>query len=101
VSLGPQSSEDLELLRQIGASATAAPVLLIGGAAFDLALGVLTLLPRRRQSLWTVQIVLVLLYTAIISVFLPGLWLEPFGPVAKNVPILALLLMLWQLEERR
>jgi hypothetical protein len=43
----------------------------------------------------------VLAYTAIISVFLPDLWLEPFGPVAKNVPILAVLLLLRHLEERR
>jgi hypothetical protein len=101
VSLGPQSTESLELLRKIGASATTAPILLIGAALFDLVLGVLTLLPRRPPLLWTAQILLVLLYTAIISVFLPALWLEPFGPVAKNVPILVVLWLLRQLEERR
>ena len=101
VSLGPQSGEGLELLRQIGVPAAAAPMLLIGAAIFDLALGVLTLLPRRPRLLWTAQILLVLLYTAIISVFLPEQWLEPFGPVAKNVPILVVLLLLRQLDERR
>jgi uncharacterized protein YbjT (DUF2867 family) len=101
VSLGPQSGESLELLRRIGASATSAPVLLIGAAILDIALGVLTLWPRRIPMLWTAQILLVLLYTAIISVLLPQLWLEPFGPVAKNVPILAVLLLLRHLEERR
>jgi hypothetical protein len=53
---------------------------------------VLTLLPRPR-ALWTLQIAVVLVYTLIISAFMPQLWLEPFGPVAKNVPILALLLL--------
>jgi uncharacterized protein YbjT (DUF2867 family) len=101
VSLGPQSDESLDLLRQIGASATVAPVLLVGAAIFDIALGVLTLLPRRVPLLFTSQILLVLLYTAIISIFLPELWLEPFGPVAKNVPILVLLLLLRHLEARR
>ena len=101
VSLGPLSGESMDLLRQIGASAAAAPVLLFGAAIFDISLGVLTLLPRRSPLLWTVQILLVLLYTAIISVFLPELWLEPFGPVAKNLPILMLLLLLRHLEERR
>ena len=101
VSLGPQSGESLELLRQIGVSAAAAPVLLTGAAIFDIALGVLTLLPHRVPLLWTAQILLVLVYTAIISVFLPELWLEPFGPVAKNVPILVTLLLLRHLEERR
>jgi nucleoside-diphosphate-sugar epimerase len=101
VSLGPHSGDSLELLRQIGAPAALVPVLLVGAAIFDLLLGVLTLWPRRNPVLWTAQILLVLLYTAIISVFLPELWLEPFGPVAKNVPILALLLLLQQVEDRR
>jgi uncharacterized protein YbjT (DUF2867 family) len=101
VSLGPQAEEGLELLRQIGASAATAPVLLVGAAILDIALGVLTLLPRRIPHLWTAQIALVLFYTVIISVFLPVLWLEPFGPVAKNVPILVVLLLLRHLEERR
>jgi uncharacterized membrane protein YphA (DoxX/SURF4 family) len=101
VSLGPRSADGLELLRQIGAPATMAPLLLTGAAILDIALGILILLPRRTPLLWSAQILLVLSYTAIISVFLPGLWLEPFGPVAKNVPILVLLLLLRQMEERR
>ncbi|HEU5136473.1 MAG TPA: SDR family oxidoreductase [Steroidobacteraceae bacterium] len=101
VSLGPQSGESLELLRRIGASAAVAPLLLVGAASLDIALGILTLLPRRIPMLWNAQILLVLLYTAIISVFLPELWLEPFGPVAKNVPILAMLLLLRQHEGHR
>jgi nucleoside-diphosphate-sugar epimerase len=101
VSLGPRSADGLDLLRRVGVSATLAPVLLTGAAVLDIALGILTLLPRRRPLLWTAQILLVLSYTAIISVFLPALWLEPFGPVAKNVPILVVLLLLRQIEERR
>ena len=102
VSLLPHSTgASLDLLRHIGVPASLAPVLLIGAAVVDIALGLLTLLPRRVPFLWTAQILLVLVYTTIISVFLPQLWLEPFGPVVKNVPILALLLLLRQLETRR
>lgn len=91
----------LELLRTIGVPATLAPVLLFGAAVLDGALGVLTLLPRRHRLLLDAQISLVLIYTLIISARLPHLWLEPFGPVAKNLPILALLLLLRELENRR
>jgi nucleoside-diphosphate-sugar epimerase len=102
VSLDPRSvDQSLELLKQIGISQAMAPLLLTGAAVLDIALGVFTLLPRRIPFLWTAQILLVLLYTTIISVFLPGLWLEPFGPVAKNVPILVMLLLLKYLEDRR
>ena len=102
VSLGPYPVQDsLALLRSIGVSPALAPLLLFGSAALDLLLGLLTLLPRRPRGLWSAQIALVLVYTLIITVELPHLWLEPFGPIAKNLPILALLLLLQQLEERR
>jgi hypothetical protein len=50
--------------------------------------------------LWRTQIALVLGYTALISLFLPELWLHPFGPVLKNLPILAALALLHELAER-
>lgn len=101
VSLGPRSAEGLALLRQIGAPVAAAPVLLVGASMLDIALGVFTLWPRRPPSLWTAQFLLVALYTAIISVFLPQLWLDPLGPVVKNLPILAVLLLLRHLDQNR
>ena len=102
VSLQPYStSSSLNLMRHIGVPASLAPMVLIGAAVLDIALGLLTLLPRRVPFLWGAQILLVSIYTAIISVFLPELWLEPFGPVVKNVPILALLLLLNSMEVRR
>ena len=102
VALGPYPVQDsLALLRTIGVSAALAPVLLFGSAALDLLLGLLTLLPRRPPGLWSIQIALIVVYTLIITFTLPQLWLEPFGPVVKNLPILALLVLLQQLEERR
>jgi uncharacterized protein YbjT (DUF2867 family) len=102
VSAGPYPVEaSIQLLRDIGASASLAPLLLVGAISIDLAFGVLTLLPRRARWLWPLQIAVVCVYTAILSWRLPELWLEPFGPVAKNIPILILLFLLWQLEKRR
>jgi uncharacterized protein YbjT (DUF2867 family) len=102
VSLGPYPvAQSLALLASIGVPAALGPLLLYGASAIDIAFGVLILLPRRPAWLWSAQIALVLVYTAIISWRLPALWLEPFGPVAKNLPILALLLLLKQLEARR
>jgi uncharacterized protein YbjT (DUF2867 family)/uncharacterized membrane protein YphA (DoxX/SURF4 family) len=94
-----QASE--ALLRSIGIPASLAPALLWIAVAIDLLLGLLTLLPRRPRWLWSAQILVVLGYTAILTWRLPALWLEPFGPVAKNLPILALLVLLRQLDTRR
>jgi uncharacterized protein YbjT (DUF2867 family)/uncharacterized membrane protein YphA (DoxX/SURF4 family) len=102
VSLGPYPvAESLALLTRIGVPAALAPLLLYGASAVDIAFGILILLPRRPAWLWSAQIAIVLVYTAILTWRLPALWLEPFGPVAKNLPILALLLLLKQLEARR
>jgi uncharacterized protein YbjT (DUF2867 family) len=102
VSLGLYPVESsIALLTSIGVPAALAPLMLMGAAGLDLALGVWTLLPWRPRGLWTAQILLVLVYTAIITFLLPHLWLEPFGPVAKNLPVLALLLLLRQIEARR
>jgi hypothetical protein len=50
--------------------------------------------------LWRFQIALIIGYTLIISVALPEFWLHPFGPVLKNVPLLAAILALHELERR-
>jgi hypothetical protein len=102
VSLGLYpTSESLRLLTAVGIPSTLAPVALTGAALLDIALGVLALWPRAPRWIWTAQILLVVAYTAILTVKLPQLWLEPFGPVAKNLPILALLLLMQQLARRR
>jgi uncharacterized protein YbjT (DUF2867 family)/uncharacterized membrane protein YphA (DoxX/SURF4 family) len=102
VSLGLYPIEaSLELLVTIGVPASLAPAMLAGAALLDIVLGVLTLWPRAPRWLWTAQIALVTVYTLIITLKLPHLWLEPFGPVAKNLPILALLVLMRQLAVRR
>jgi uncharacterized protein YbjT (DUF2867 family) len=102
VSMGLYPVDDsLRLLRDIGVTPALAPILLMGAIAIDLAFGILTLLPKRHRWLWTAQIAVVITYTLIISWRLPELWLEPFGPVAKNLPILVMLLLLQQFERRR
>ena len=101
VSLGPfPVQESIALLGRVGLAGVLASAALYGAAALDIALGVATFLTKR-SWLWRAQIALVLGYTALITAFLPELWLHPFGPVLKNLPILAALVLLHGLEERR
>ena len=101
LSLGiyPQE-ESLAMLAQVGLHGTAAVTVLYGAALLDCAFGIATLLLPSR-ILWRAQMVLILGYTIIITLFLPGYWLHPFGPVLKNIPILVLLLVLDASEQRR
>ena len=50
--------------------------------------------------LWRAQIGLVAAYSAIIALWLPEWWLHPFGPLVKNIPLLAVLVLLHEMEER-
>lgn len=90
------------LLARAGVPAALQPAALWAAAGLDLLLGLLTLAPlRARRWLWAAQAGLILAYSAVITLRLPEFWLHPYGPMTKNLPLLALLLLLWQLEPRR
>jgi uncharacterized membrane protein YphA (DoxX/SURF4 family) len=88
------------LLASAGLHGAVADVALYAGAALDLALGIAMLLPRTRRAACLAAIALILGYTAIISIALPAYWLHPFGPVLKNLPIVAALVLLHALDRR-
>lgn len=91
--------DSLALLAATGLEGAAAEAALYGGAVLDLALGLALLGPRRlRRPAYAAAALLILGYTAIITFALPGFWLHPFGPVLKNLPILALLWLLHELD---
>jgi hypothetical protein len=92
--------ESLALLARVGLAGKAALVTLYGAAALDIVLGLATLFFPRRW-IWRFQIVLVLGYSAVIAFWLPELWLHPFGPVLKNLPMLAGLVLLHELNRAR
>jgi len=93
--------DSYRMLAASGVPPWLAPLALYGAAAIDLLLGFLTLALPRRRLLWQVQFLLVLAYTAIIAVRLPEFLSHPFGPIVKNLPILAVLWLLAELAPRQ
>lgn len=93
------------LLARVGAPAPLRPLLLYGAAALDLLLGAFSCWwPARfgpRARLWVAQIALIVLYTLLISWRLPEFWLHPYGPLSKNVPMIAVLVCLLQFDRVR
>lgn len=101
VSLGLYPTRDsYELLARVGISGALAPVMLYGAAVLDLLVGFATLLLSRRRWLWLLQIVVIAGYTVIISFKLPEFWLHPYGPLSKNLVMLAAIYLLYTLEAR-
>ena len=91
--------ESYILLARVGITGALAPVALYGAAALDIAFGLGTLFLRDRRLLWIAQASLIGIYTLTITFFLPEFWLHPFGPLIKNLPILAAILLLYELEK--
>lgn len=96
--LHPQA-QSLALLARVGLHGTAALTTLYAASALDLAFGLATIF-RPGKRLWFAQIALIVGYTAIIALALPELLTDPFGSILKNLPILALLLVLLSEEVR-
>lgn len=99
VSLGLYPVQDsLALLAEAAVPAAYAPAALYGAAALDIVLGLLTLSPWRGRWLWGIQAAVILAYTAILTWQLPEFWLHPFGPLAKNLPLLAVIWFLYETD---
>lgn len=89
-----------DLLARTGIPPSLQPLMLYGAAGFDLLLGLgIAFLPRRRL-LWLAQLGLIGFYTIVIAWKLPEFLLHPYGPLTKNLPMLAAIWLLYELEEQ-
>lgn len=93
--------QSLSLLARLGLVGWPASLALYGAAGLDLLLGLGVLLFHRRRWLWLIQFVLIAGYSLAIAVALPEFLLHPFGPVLKNVGLLAMILVLHETERKR
>nr|WP_175025038.1 SDR family oxidoreductase [Burkholderia aenigmatica] len=89
----------LALLAPAHLTGLPALIALYAASALDFGFGIATVVAPSRR-LWVAQAVLIVAYSAVIAVTMPGLLAEPFGPVLKNVPILAILLILFSEEDQ-
>jgi len=94
--LYPQA-ESLALIERTGLNGTTAIVALFAGITIDITMGLLTLINLRKiqKWLWLTQGMVIITYSSIIATFLPDYALHPFGVLIKNIPMLAILWILW------
>lgn len=93
-ALLPHESGVLELLARCGLVGQAGVAALIASCLLNVALGTLTLL-RPSGSLYAMQVAAVIGYTSMAAWHMPALTLDHCGPLVKNVPVLALVVLLW------
>ena len=76
-----------------------ADALVWAGAAVDAVLGLLLLVwPVRR--VYGLALLAMLGMTVVATFMQPALWLHPLGPLSKNIPMAAALVLLWRRDPR-
>ena len=91
----------LELLHEIGVPVGLDVPLLYFAALLDIVIGVLTIVGYRLQTMLSLQLLVIGVYTLLLSILAPYHWLHPFGPVLKNLPLMVSIYILSRLEKFR
>lgn len=89
------------MLAQTGIVGIWQPIMLYGAAVTDSLLGVATLFSYRLRLVVLLQICIIVLYTVIITLWLPEHWAHPFGAISKNLPLIVATLVMLVLEGRK
>lgn len=91
-------ADSLARLAPLGLSGVPALAVLATATLLDAVMGLLTLF-RFGRRLWLAQLALVGGYTLLVAIWLPAYLLDPFGPILKNLAVMALLFQLLSEEE--
>ena len=91
----------LELLHEVGVPMGVDIPLLYIASFLDIAIGVLTIVGYKLEALLFLQIIVIGVYTLLLTFLAPYHWLHPFGPVLKNLPLMVSIYILLQLERFR
>ena len=89
VSLGPARDEAIRMMEATAAARWAGPAV-IGGALFDVAMGIALMARRTARPALIAAFFATLAYLFAGTWLMPSLWADPLGPLMKIVPILAL-----------
>ena len=101
IALGPGYAASLAHLSEAGFAPRLAEATVLGGAGFDIVLGLLLLVRRLAKPVLVTMLVATLLYVVAGTLIAPALWIDPLGPLSKIVPmLLATAVTLAMIEER-
>lgn len=88
-------------LRDANFPAAGASGLVLLGALADIALGLTVLVRRWVKPALTGMVLLTLAYLASATLWTPGLWADPLGPLVKTIPAALLALVMLAIEPER
>ena len=83
-----------EIIALMGVNGPFGDALIVVASIGDILLGVLLCVPTLRRWVIIIQISAIVIYSLIITIFVPLFWLHPFAPVIKNGAMIVLALYL-------
>ncbi|WP_131781704.1 SDR family oxidoreductase [Legionella gresilensis] len=86
------------LLAKVGVNSYWQPTLLYLASLINGIIGISLLFNYKTKLNCLIQIMIMTAYTIIITLKIPYLWLEPFGSIVKNVPVLISIIILYLME---
>ena len=82
--------ESYKLMGAITSNHQVSAILIFLGSFADIILGFAVLNKTIRKKVLILQLLFIVTYTLILTVFAPFYWIHPFGVLSKNIPIIAL-----------
>lgn len=89
------------LLTTVGIPTPFQSFTLYGASALDILIGLTILCSYKVKKIALLQLFIIIIYTGIITITLPQLWIEPFAPIAKNIPLFVAIIIMMALESDR
>jgi len=96
-----QHPEIYDIFNKIGVTGILATLCFYGSTLLDVLLGLATLANYKLKWIGCFQIFLIIFYTLVISFLLPEYWLDPFGAIMKNVPLVFATLAMMAMSDPR
>jgi uncharacterized protein YbjT (DUF2867 family) len=93
--------QSVQMVSGLGIGGWKASALVYAGAAWDGILGVALMLNIRPALTRTLQIATVIVFTVLATFAIPQAWIDPLGPLTKNIAVVIATLLLIALESKR
>lgn len=95
ISIFIKPSVGFHILSNVGIEGPLANLFVYAGGGLDILLGIWVLSAWKLNTCYLVQMITIIIFTILLSFIAAEFWLHPFGPITKNLPILALLAILF------
>ena len=87
-----------EVLANGGIKGNLATLSIYSGSFLDIVISFWLLSGKYLRNCYLIQLIVIVLYTLLLTAIEPYFWIHPFGPLTKNIPLLVMIYYLYQRE---